>query len=63
MSECCATCKHRYNLEKLDYSNGGCVHTDMTGYICMAFADEHIACWMVGQNEETGICEAYEKRK
>lgn len=63
MSEYCATCKHRYNLKKLDYSNGGCVDTDMTGYICMAFADENIACWMVGQNEQTGMCEVYERKQ
>lgn len=63
MNECCAICRHRYDLKKSDYSNGGCVDTNMPGYICMAFADENVALWMVGQDEETGICEAYEKRK
>jgi len=61
MKASCANCKRRYKLERLDYSNGGCIHTDMDGYICMAFADEGIACWIVGESEETGICECYEK--
>ena len=57
--ETCKTCRNHYRLEKLDYSAGGCQHSDMDGYICMAFADEGIACWMVGTDLDSGMCEAY----
>lgn len=62
-SECCANCRRAYRLEKLDYSKGGCEHTDMEGYICMAFADEGLASWMVGNNPDTGMCECYAPKK
>lgn len=56
--ECCTTCARCFKAEKSDYSNGGCKDSDMEGYICMCFADEDIAVWMVGtsQNEQ---CEMY----
>lgn len=57
----CLDCKNCYRLEKLDYSHGGCKHTDMEGFICMVFADEGVANWMVGLDEEKGHCEMYEK--
>lgn len=63
MTECCANCRRAYRLQKLDYSKGGCKHTDMEGYICMAFADEGLACWMVGENPDTGMCECYAPKK
>lgn len=62
-TECCSTCKHMYRLEKLDYSAGGCQHTNMTGYICMCFGDEGVASWMVGNNPDIGMCECYEPRR
>ena len=59
-NECCATCKHKYRLEKLDYSQGGCIHTPLDGYICMAFERERLAEWMVGDDPENEMCEMYE---
>ena len=61
VNECCNTCRHSYKLEKCDYSHGGCEHTNMEGYICMAFANERIACWMVGLDGENDMCECYEE--
>ena len=63
MKECCGTCKLRFKLDKSDYSKGGCVHTDMEGYICMAFANEGIAEWMVGLEEEHEMCECYQPKE
>ena len=59
MKECCANCKNRYKLKKFDYSREGCDHADMDGFICMAFASEKQATWMVGINERFGICECF----
>lgn len=59
MKECCANCRNKYKLTKFDYSKGGCEHTDMDGYICMAFAYEKQAVWMVGLQEQLGFCECY----
>lgn len=63
MKECCANCRRRYKLTRFDYSHGGCEHTDMDGYICMAFADERQAVWMVGLNAEKALCELFEPKK
>ena len=60
--ECCATCRRRYDLMKFDYSQDGCIHTDMEGYICTAFADEGKMVWMVGEDENTGMCECWEPK-
>ena len=62
MDECCANCKLRYDLQQYDYSNGGCVHTVMDGYICMAFNDEGIAVWMIGEDAKTGMCERFKMK-
>ena len=59
MKECCETCGLKLRIEKLDYSKGGCIHTWPEGYICLAFRDEGIACWMVGAPAESGMCECY----
>lgn len=59
MSESCGNCAYCYRLKKLDYSQGGCIHTNMDGYICMAFADEGITYWMVGNDLNSDMCEAY----
>lgn len=44
----CRNCANRYDLVQFDYTKGGCKHTKMDGFICMAFADERKAIWMVG---------------
>lgn len=56
---CCKNCKFRYDLEKLDYSKGGCNHRKMDGFICMAFADEDISNWMYGLDEDIAMCEEF----
>ena len=60
-NESCSTCKHKYKLIKYDYSQGGCTYKDMEGYICMVFAKDRNASWMFGINENTGMCEGYER--
>lgn len=62
MKECCNTCNKQLKLEKCDYSNGGCEHTDMEGFLCLAFAYEGIGCWMVGLKGE-GQCEVWSPRE
>lgn len=64
MTESCKTCRHRLRLIKYDYSNGGCIHEDIkNGFICTCFADEGVATWMVGTNEDTERCECYEPKR
>ena len=57
--ECCATCKHRLNLTKFDYSGSGCEHTKMDGFACLVFRHEGDAIWIVGRNENEDYCEGY----
>ena len=64
MKDCCKNCKHYFPLVKFDYSHGGCEHSDMDGYICMAFAtpesgEPPVAIWMVGEDPTTGMCECF----
>lgn len=61
--ECCATCRNNYSLEKSDYSQSGCIDTQMEGFICMAFASEEIAVWMVGCNPNEEQCEMYSPKE
>lgn len=63
MKECCANCRRRYKLVKFDYSRGGCEHTEMDGYICMAFAYANEAVWMVGNDERDGMCEVFSPKE
>lgn len=61
--ECCANCAKHYKLEKLDYSQGGCKHSEQNGFICAAFADEGVMSWMIGLDEENEMCEEYRRLK
>ena len=64
MTDCCANCALCVPIvEKLDYSKGGCEHTAMPGYICLCFENEGYACWMVGIDKETSLCECFTPRK
>ena len=63
MKENCGNCRNRFKLWKSDYSKGGCEHSNPDGYICMAFANEGIADWMVGLEEEHGMCECYQPKE
>ena len=59
MKECCSNCKYCLKLKKSDYSKGGCEHSDMDGFTCLAFASEEVAQWMIGINPDVGHCEAF----
>ena len=61
--ECCNTCRKKLDLIKYDYSKGGCEHSSGEGFCCLAFADEGIACQMIGGNPEIEVCECYVKRR
>lgn len=60
MKECCTTCRNMLKLQKLDYTNGGCKHTDMDGFACIALFQEGYVDWMVGLDIDIGMCECYE---
>ena len=57
--ECCATCNKMLRLVKLDYSHGGCIHTDYEGFACLALACDGEVDHMVGLDPATGMCEMY----
>ena len=54
-------CIFRLKATKFDYSQGGCKHTDMDGFICTAFASEGKAVWMVGLPNGC-MCDMYSPR-
>ena len=62
MKECCTNCKNRFDAHKTDFTK---LKTDepidsiLDGFICMAFANERVAVWMIGTDEQNGICEMY----
>lgn len=60
---CCVNCQHMYLPRRSDYSKGGCKSTWVEGYICLAFGDEGIATWMIGNNEHTAFCECFCERR
>lgn len=59
--ECCGTCRYKYTIARNNYRNGGCKTDFLDGFVCMAFADEGIASWMVGIDPEIGMCEWWER--
>ena len=63
MKECCANCQFYLNLEKWDYRYGGCQHTPQEGYVCMSSADEGVAIWMIGCDENKAHCEIFMEKK
>ena len=67
MYECCANCKLHFQVVKFDYSQGGCKHSEMDGFICMAFAtpesgEPPVAIWMVGSDDKRDMCECFMPR-
>lgn len=62
MEECCKTCGHNLKLTRFDYTDTGCKHTEMEGFICTAFAFEGDAIWMMGLNQEKDLCECFYPR-
>lgn len=63
MIECCSACNKYMKLEKADYSDKGCKHSDYDGFACLAFADEGIIVHMVGVNPDKGMCELHSDRE
>ena len=63
MKECCKNCMLSLRVRKHDYTKGGCKHSDMQGFVCLGFAHEGLAVWMVGVDPEVGICEMYKPPK
>ena len=63
VNECCANCKHRYDIKKWDYSHGGCEHTTPDGFICISEPIDGIAMWMVGLDANIDNCECYEPKE
>ena len=64
-SACCRTCEYRLDGVKSDHTLLGSVidfDSDMDGFICLALAYEGVAYWMLGVDEENGICEMYKGR-
>ena len=65
MSACCRTCEYRLDGVKSDHTLLGSVidiDSDMDGFICLALAYEGVAHWMLGVDEDKGICEMYKER-
>ena len=62
-SECCATCNKNMQIEKYDYSHGGCEHTRYEGFACLAFIHEGLVVHMVGLDPNGGQCEMYSRYK
>lgn len=58
---CCLNCANRKRLEKLDYTDDGCKHTNMRGFACIAFSNEGEIDWMIGTNH--GMCERWIEKK
>lgn len=62
MPDGCHNCRFRLRLEKLDYRRG-CKHERMKGFICTAMADEGVANWMLGLDDDDSMCECWMKRE
>lgn len=62
MPDGCHNCKYRLKPKKLDYRRG-CKHTDMKGFICLAFANEGIANWMLGLDDDDSKCECWVRKE
>ena len=58
MKEGCVNCKYRKDLVKFDYSQGGCIHTKMDGFVCLLFINEGQVEWMYGTGDY-GLCECF----
>ena len=59
----CSNCRYHMTLKKYDYSKGGCRHTDMEGFACMAFAFEGDVIWMVGGDPDNDMCEGWKPKE
>lgn len=57
----CNTCKHRYKLVQYEYTDKGCKHTEMEGFVCSIFANEGVMVWQIGNTGKYG-CEEYAEK-
>lgn len=64
MKACCKNCGRRLSGIKTDYTKLGKEDIDspMDGFICLALAYEGVAHWMLGTDEDNGMCEMYKER-
>lgn len=60
MRECCENCARCFDLEKFEWQKP---FKKMDGYICMAFAEDRTAVWIVGEDRKSGMCEMYSERR
>ena len=69
MKECCDNCSLCFKLEKWDYSKMKTSRTanewitEQKGYICMLFADDRKALWLVGSDPKEELCECFTRRE
>lgn len=66
MKECCRNCRNRLDGIKSDHTLLGTdvpIDSDMDGFICLALAYEGVAHWMLGVDEDKGMCEMYKERE
>jgi hypothetical protein len=47
------------DIKKSDYSNGGCEHSEVDGYACLALLHEGVVEWMYGTDKDIGLCECW----
>ena len=65
MSSCCRTCGFRLDGVKSDHTLLGTeipIDSDMDGFICLGLVYEGVAFWMLGVDEDNGMCEMYKER-
>lgn len=61
-NECCATCRHRYKLQKYYFDKDGQFQSaDMDGYACAApeLMYDGVITWMMTNRLEDDMCECY----
>ena len=62
MNECCESCSNCLEIDRIDYRKAGSgesIHSTTEGFICTAFSNEGVGCWMIGLDRKTGMCECY----
>lgn len=62
MPDGCHNCKYRLKPRLFDYRGKGCKHKEMKGFICLSFAHEGVATWMVGLDDDDSKCECWERK-
>ena len=60
MDKCCNNCTFKKEIEKWDYSHGGCEHSRYDGFACMGMCYEGVVIHMVGTDPDNGACEMFQ---